>query len=339
MITATKTNETLMVKNTPRIPGLTFRRFRGEEDFTKMIALLEACRLVDKLDWVTSLEDLVVHFNNLVNCNPNKDILLAEVDEELIYYSQLRWRKQIDGKYIYRMGWSLHPKWRRSGIAKASLHWNENRIREIATKHPVAAPKYFRCGCTETEVEDIALLEKNGYQPTRYFFAMHRPIDTPLPEAPMPKGIKVRPVKPEQIDAILDANDEAFHDHWGHTPMTEQDRNHLVEHPSTDISLWKVAWDGDQVAGMVLNFVDQNENKEFNRKRGYTEDICVRRPWRKQGLARSLLVQSVQMFKEMGFEETALGVDTHNLSGALNLYEDVGYSPYRKFISFQKPLR
>ena len=100
--------------------------------------------------------------------------------------------------------------------------------------------------------------------------------------------------------------------------------------------LWKVAWDGEQVAGMVLNRLDETQNERYRRRRGHTNDIFVRRPWRRRGLARSLLVQSIEMFREMGMEETALGVDTQNPSGALNLYESVGYRMTRQHTFFNK---
>ncbi len=59
------------------------------------------------------------------------------------------------------------------------------------------------------------------------------------------------------------------------------------ESPSYVPDYWQVAWDGDQVAGMVLNFIDTAENEENHRLRGYTGTICVRRPWRRRGLARA----------------------------------------------------
>ena len=99
-----------------------------------------------------------------------------------------------------------------------------------------------------------------------------------------------------------------------------------------------MAWEGDQVAGAVQNFVNKEENEEYNRKRGYTEGIFVRRPWRKRGLARSLIVQSMKMFKEMGMTETALGVDAENTSGALRVYESCGYRQVKKSIIYRKSL-
>jgi ribosomal protein S18 acetylase RimI-like enzyme len=88
----------------------------------------------------------------------------------------------------------------------------------------------------------------------------------------------------------------------------------------------------------VLNFVDEDANREYNRKRGWTEEITTRRAYRRRGLASSLIVQSIRMFREMGFEETALGVDTENLSGALSLYESIGYQVSNSTTTYRKPM-
>jgi ribosomal protein S18 acetylase RimI-like enzyme len=166
---------------------------------------------------------------------------------------------------------------------------------------------------------------------------MIRPIDRDLPETALPDGLVIRPVKESEYRAVFDAQNEAFRDHWGHVEGTDKDFQRFISSPRFDPSLWKVAWDQDQPAGMVLNFVNQEENEEFNRMRGYTEDISVGRPYRRQGLARHLLVESIKMFQKMGMEETTLGVDANNPNQALNLYEGVGYQTSRTWIICRKP--
>jgi ribosomal protein S18 acetylase RimI-like enzyme len=42
--------------------------------------------------------------------------------------------------------------------------------------------------------------------------------------------------------------------------------------------------------------------------------------------------------KERGMSEAALGVDTDNTSGALRLYESVGFRPVKRFSAYQKSL-
>ena len=154
----------------------------------------------------------------------------------------------------------------------------------------------------------------------------------------MPKNLETRPVEDEHIKAIYDALDEAFQDHWGHVPVTEKMIKSWMDDPDTNPKLWQVAWDGEEVAGMVLNFIDKKENAEYQRQRGYTEDISVRRPWRKRGLAKALLAQSILMFNEMGMEETALSVDVENPNGALGLYEGMGYKQIKQYRIYRKPM-
>lgn len=90
---------------------------------------------------------------------------------------------------------------------------------------------------------------------------------------------------------------------------------------------------------MVLNRLDEAQNEQYGRRRGYTQDVFVRRPWRRRGLARALLARSIRMFCEMGMEETALGVDTRNPSGALRLYEGMGYKQVQRHTFFSKEMR
>ena len=167
---------------------------------------------------------------------------------------------------------------------------------------------------------------------------MVRPINDPLPEAPMPPGLEVRPSTAEHARLVWDALQEAFSESWGFVRGTEDSFHRWISSPGFDPSIWKVAWDGEEVAGMVLNFVDSDNPIVAGRKRGWTDPICVRKPWRRLGLARSLLVQSIRMFRELGFDETALGVDTQNPNHALNLYEGVGYKMIRKGTTYRKKL-
>ena len=199
-------------------------------------------------------------------------------------------------------------------------------------------PKLFRVWATDTEDGARALFSGAGYDPVRHMIMMTRPVSLPLPDAPMPAGLEVRPAEPGHVRAIWEAMWEARRDHWGYVEPTEQDYERWTRGRLFVPELWKVAWDGEQVAGMVLNRLDREQNEVHRRQRGYTQDIFVRRPWRRRGLARSLLVQSIRMFREMGMEETALGVDTQNPSGALRLYESVGYREIQRHTFFNKAM-
>jgi ribosomal protein S18 acetylase RimI-like enzyme len=168
---------------------------------------------------------------------------------------------------------------------------------------------------------------------------MLRPTLDDLPDAPLPDGLEIREVRPEHLPAIWAADQEAFRDHWGFTPGTDADYERFADDPVTgDTSLWRIAWDGDEVAGQVRSFINDDENERLGRLVGHTEFISVRRPWRRRGVARALIAASFPLLRARGMTEAALGVDTENTSGALRVYESCGFRPVSRNTTYRKPL-
>jgi mycothiol synthase len=331
-------NEKITLPNTPSIPGLTFRRFRGEIDYQDMATLVNACKIADGVERSINVNDVARNYRHLENCDIQTDMLIAEVNGQMIAYGRIWWDDLLEGIRLYHPFGFLHPDWRHKGIGSAMWDAGENRVGMIAAGHPKEMPKFLQVEPLESEKDLVALLESRGYQPARYETHMVRDLSEPFPEAPMPPGLEVRPVKPEQYRHIFEASNEAFRDHWGSRDESEEEYKSQLESPEFHPELWKAAWEGDQMASVIHNFVDEKENAEYQRKRGYTEGICTRHPWRKLGLARSLLVQSMQMFKEMGMTETALSADSQNLSGAVRLYDSLGYCKVKLQINYRKPM-
>lgn len=326
------------VPDAPDIPELIFRGFEGPEDYPRMVAVILACRDEDQIERVDSVEDVERNYKHLVNSDPYQDMLFAEIEGRVVGYGRVSWRVEGDGAQIYQHFGFLLPEWRRKGLGSAMSRYFQARLKRIASENPSGALQMFEAFAADTEKSATALLLSEDYQPIRHFYTMVRPDLENIPDAPLPPGLQVRPVQPEHYELIRSASLEAFRDHWGFSEDEEPPVEQWLEDPSFDPSLWRVAWDGDQVAGMVLSYIDRKENAEYNRLRGWTENICVRRPWRKQGLARSLLVQSLHAIKERGMKEAALGVDTQNLSGALHLYESAGFRPIKRFTTYRKPM-
>ncbi|MEX0788790.1 MAG: GNAT family N-acetyltransferase [Anaerolineales bacterium] len=329
---------TITVPGAPPLPGLAFRHFRGETDFSAIAAILESCREADQLDRVDTVEDIAKFYAHLSNCDPAQDVLFAEVNDQPIGYQRVTWVTESEGDQIYMHYGILSPAWRRRGIGRAMLHAAEARLRQIGSSHEITGPRLLQAFVSETEIGTNAMLRAEGYQAIRYGFQMVRPLSEPIPAGILPDGIEVRPIAPDQYRSVWLAADEAFRDEWGYSPRTDEDYRLWLEARWTQPALWRVAWDGDQIVGMVLNYIDAEENRVHNRSRGYTESISVRRPWRKRGIATALLLQSLALLRDMGFQEAALGVDAENPSGALRVYEGVGFRLVRKFSVYRKPL-
>jgi ribosomal protein S18 acetylase RimI-like enzyme len=55
-------------------------------------------------------------------------------------------------------------------------------------------------------------------------------------------------------------------------------------------------------------------------------------------VARALIALTLREFKARGMTESALGVDTQNVSGALRVYEDCDFRAVKRNAVYRKPL-
>jgi GNAT superfamily N-acetyltransferase len=322
----TQTTERVELPDAPAIPGLVIRHFRGEADYPAMLLVNTGSKIADGLEHdLQTLDTLRGVYNNTTNHDLYRDQLLVEVDGQLVAYNRVFWDTELDGTRVcFHVGFVL-PEWRGRGIGRSLIHWAEARARQVYAAAGGDAPA-FAAAETQAKMVGLAgLLEAEGYAPVRYFFHMETPDLDHIPDMPLPGGIEIRPAQPEHYHAIWEAHIEATRDHWGATETAAADFDPWLNHPMNQPDLWVVAWDGDQVAGSILNFINHEANAHAGRRLGYTESISVRRPWRRRGLARAMLARSMALHKARGMTQTGLGVDSENPSGALRLYEDMGY--------------
>jgi GNAT superfamily N-acetyltransferase len=334
----TEKSDIITVPEQPSIAGLIFRRFRGEADYVDMVAILDGSREADQFEWTNSVEDMARSYRHLVNCDPYEDMLFVQVNGDVVGYSRAWWNQETEGTRLYQHFAFLLPAWRGKGIRQAMVGHNERRLREIAAEHPDDGPRFFQSGAYKSETHWVSLLTGVGYEAVRWGFEMIRPDLEGISDHPLPENVEIRPVKSEHYHIILAALNEAFQDDWGAMEWREEWLEEWMESPTFNPALWQVAWEGDEVAGTVLNYIDEEENEEYGRRRGYTEYISVRRPWRRQGLAKALIARSFHVLKEQGMTEAALGVDADNPNGALRLYKGMGFQPVKEWAVYRKPL-
>ena len=88
----------------------------------------------------------------------------------------------------------------------------------------------------------------------------------------------------------------------------------------------------------MINQINEAENAAFNRTRGWLASVFVRRPWRRRGLGRAVVLRSLQIFRDRGLTSAGLGVDADNPTGALGLYTGTGFVVDRRSTAYRKPM-
>jgi ribosomal protein S18 acetylase RimI-like enzyme len=339
-MTPIETTEEVLLPDAPGIPGLRFRRFRDASDWAALAELQRLAAIADQDDEIPSAENLRIELENRPAFVIARDLLIAEVDGQLVGEANGTATIRGEGYPVHMLWGRVHPDWRRRGIGRALFRWNERRARDRAAAEPELGGPTAVIGGFATEFEPgyEALFESEGYRPFRYAFTMinrHVQVAEPIP---MPSGLEIRPVTPDQHRTIFAADDEAFLDHFEHRPATEADFIATFSQPDLDTSLWKIGWDGDQVAGGIMTTIWNSENEALGVNRAWLESVFTRRPWRRRGLARALIGATLVELRERGIEEAMLGVDAENPTGALALYEGLGFEVKVRTKRYRKPL-
>jgi mycothiol synthase len=334
---ATNTDTEMDLADARSIPGLTFQAFDMEEDLDALVDLINEANRADDIDYLPNAENLRVDLEHTPNFNSARDILLATIDGRVVGATHHAVRLR-DGTVVHHFDGWVRPANRRRGIGRSLLRWTEARSRETAFAWPGDEPHVMSNWPDEQQTGAIALLESEGYEAVRYGFMMIRPLDEPVPDAPLPAEVDIRPVRPEDHRRIWDADAEAFRDVWKAAVRTEQDFTGWFAAPELDTTLWRVGWDGDDVAGSVMTFVYPDENERLGIQRGWLHHVSVRGPWRRRGLAAALIAETLRALQDRGLEQAALGVDAENPSGALRLYESLGFRRHRTGICYAKAI-
>ncbi len=186
----------------------------------------------------------------------------------------------------------------------------------------------IHAGCAEPDERVAGIYTRNGYHLVRHFFRMIAPLDEPPAASVWPEGIELRPLDPDRdLERVHQVDEEAFEDHWGSARTSFATWRGLLIPADWDPSLWFIAWDGDQIAGISLC----RPSAEGDPDLGWVEVLAVRRPWRRRGLALALLLHSFAELRDRGRPKVGLGVDAENLTGAVRLYERAGMVPTQQF--------
>jgi len=336
-VTAASRIRPLELDGAPPIPGLHARFFVDASDYARMAELFSAANLADGVPWMPTTQTVELEMGGDDGADPVDDIVLVEVDGRVVAASGVA-RKVRDDVPTYELWGSVDPAFRRRGIGTALMRWALAHARVRASREDPLTPVDVRAFSEESETGYRALLAAHGLEPVRHFFLMLRTGLGDIPDAPLPEGIEIRPVTEDQWRRIFDAENEAFRDHWGHREAGEIAYKATFERAELDTDLWVVAWDGDEVAGVVQNWIWPEENERLGVKRGWLEHISVRRPWRRRGLARAITAASLVKLRERGLEESMLGVDSENPNGALGLYEGLGFTVFSRAAAYRRRL-
>jgi ribosomal protein S18 acetylase RimI-like enzyme len=175
---------------------------------------------------------------------------------------------------------------------------------------------------------------KHGYEFLRRYYTMRMNISS-APSIRHIQNLEIRAIditNPDQVALWHSAHQNSFSNHFGFAPRDLGKWQDLVLDSATDPNGVFLAFkNGEPVGFCQCNDEYAEENKGFINLLGVTHEN------QGLGIGKALLQTGISYCLTKGYDTVELNVDTGNESGALKLYEKVGFKPESSWIQLHRP--
>jgi mycothiol synthase len=313
--------------------GLVLRPMRPD-DVPAVAELLTAAEAIDDTGVQESAEDLTGFWvNELVDLDQDSR-LVTTADGEVVGYATAIAPPTFRDAYGVHLEGRVRPDWRGRGIGRALLAWQLERGTQVhAQRHP-EAPARLTVTAYTSMPDLAALLRRAGLVEARWFFHMSRPL-TDLPEPRTVDGVQLVSFSWDRDDEVRRAHNAAFTEHYGSSER--------------DVASWQVMFTGErsfrpdlsvlaledgEVAGYALAYVSEATAAATGSRESYFGQIGVVPAARGRGLSKAVIIEALHAAAAHDCQTAGLEVDSENVTGALGLYESLGFTMHRTQVSW-----
>ncbi|MGY1839047.1 MULTISPECIES: GNAT family N-acetyltransferase [unclassified Modestobacter] len=315
--------------------GLTARPIHPD-DLGAVAALLSAAEEVDDTGVHESPEDLAGGWLNELVDLEHDTRLVTTADGAVVAYAATVAPPTFRDAYGVHLQGRVHPAWRGRGIGRALLAWQLTRGEQLHVQRHPGSPARLTATVYTTMPSLEALLRRAGLAPVRWFFHMERPL-TDLPPRRRLDGIDLVPFTWDRDEEVRLAHNAAFTEHYGSSER--------------DLASWQVMFTGmrtfrpdlsvlavedGEVLGYTLAYVSETAAAVTGSRESYFGQIGVVPAARGRGVSKAVIIEALHVAAAHDCQTAGLEVDSENVSGALGLYESLGFTTARTQVSWSR---
>ena len=316
------------------LPGGLTARPLSADDAVAAAALLAAAEQVDDTGEYPDAEDVAEWWRGW-GLEPGRDgLAVCDPAGLVVAYATVMASPTFRDAFAVYLEGRVRPDLRGRGIGRALLAWQLDRGTALhAERHPEAP------GALTVEVPGgmpslEGLVRRAGLEAERWYREMQRPL-TVLPETRQVPGLDVVPFTWDRDDEVRRAHNAAFTRHHGSSERDAEAWGALFTGQRgfrPDLS--RLAVEDGAVVGYVLSYVYEADTAARGSREVVLGQIGVLPPARGRGVASALIAEVLATAARSDCASAGLGVDTDNVTGALRLYECLGFRPVRSRVSW-----
>jgi ribosomal protein S18 acetylase RimI-like enzyme len=297
----------------------------GPSDIPAWTSLLAAVEAADHTGEHYTAADLEEELSN-PEIEP-ADYVGAFDGPALVGYFGLLPRGEADGVLaIYGQG-SVLPTHRGNGVGTTLLDAMLGRARERRARRP-DLPHRLAVGGMTANASQRELFETVGLLPRRWNFTMRTSLDD-LPPAPaLAEGCELRRFEPDLGEPMRVAHNEAFVDHPDFAPWTAALWRQFITDSRTfcpAVTFLVTPTGSSRIAAYLQTSEYDGHFQATGSREAYVGKLGTLRAHRGLGLASTLLAHALVAYRDAGYDEAALDVDSANPTGALGIYQRAGF--------------
>jgi mycothiol synthase len=295
-------------------------------DAKAVAALISACQIADTGETDMSVERMLDDWHSLDLAE--EAVILTAPDGRIAAYADVFNRSFV----IVSIYGYVHPDYREVGLGSYLVAWGERWTRDHMLQAQENARVVVQHYINSANEAARRLLENSGYSQVRGIYVMETTLDEPPTLPRWPADISVRTFVPGRDErAVYEAVEDAFRDLWGRPRNPFERFVRETKNENFDPSLWFLALQGDEIAGLVLCKTLAGE--------GWIDVVGVRRPWRNRGLGLALLRHAFTEYQRRNIRRVSLSVDAESITGAPRLYGRAGMRVRESYVIHLKELR
>jgi mycothiol synthase len=317
--------------------GLTARPLRFD-DHPAVAAVLAASERVDDTGEYPDAADLAEWWAGW-QLDPGRDGLAVCDDAGLVVgFATVMAPRNFRGAFAIYLEGRVRPDHRGTGVGRALLRWQVERGAALHAERQPDEAATLVVPVPERMRSLESLVRRAGFAAERWYRQMQRPL-TGLPQPGAVAGVELVPFDRSRDDEVRRAHNACFTEHHGSAERdTDAWRSMFTGQRSFRPELSVLAVEDGAVIGYVLTYVYEADALATGVREAHFGQIGVLPSARGRGVASAVIAEALRVGAREGCGRAGLQVDSDNVTGALRLYEQLGFATVRTDVSWSRGL-